>query len=147
MKSSVFSIFSVTILALLCSAASVVDISDEQAVINDIQGVWVGYEHLSGAYRHVKLKFADDGYEGWIEISEAAAEPEWAEQPGETGLFSLSSVLSYTQGTGKFRMIRFTILGSCCGDNSLTAYTLSRIITYDDKLGLYVAGQQVMRKK
>ena len=147
MRRSFFSFVTLTLMLLLYGAAPLVDISDEQAVIKDIQGVWVGNEHLSGSYRHVKLKFTEDGYEGWLETSESASEPEWAEQPGETGLFSLSSVLAYSNSNEKYRKIRFTILGSCCGDNSLTAWTLSNSITYNSTKGLVIGGTGNMKHK
>ena len=146
MRTANFFLFGIVTLLLFGNSRPAIDITDEQAVINSIQGEWIGYESIAGEYRHIKLKFSDDGYEGWLQTTGSTDNPEWAEMPNETGLFSMSAVQQYSNGAGKFRTIRFTILGSCCGDNSLTAWTLSQLIIYDEAKGLYIGGRQAMTK-
>ena len=135
----------ITIIAIL-SACSGVDIDDDLAVMKDIQGTWVGDDLAGNFYRHIKVNITDNRFDGWLQISDSITEPAWTILPTETGTFSISSVQEKVSGTGKYRSFNFVILGRCCGDNSLTAKTLSEMITYDNRKGLLVAGQVSMTR-
>jgi hypothetical protein len=128
-------------------SCSGVDINDDLAVLQDIQGTWIGYEKTGDIYRHVKLYISDNTFNGWLQTTESGEEPAWTVLPSENGTFSLSGVLDNAKGSGKCRKLSFAIQGRCCGDNSLTARTLSRIITYEDGKGLQVEGSLSMAKK
>ena len=133
----------ITIIAIL-SACSGVDIDDDLAVMKDIQGTWVGDDLAGNFYRHIKVNITDNRFDGWLQISDSITEPAWTILPTETGTFSISSVLQKVSGTGRYRSFNFAILGRCCGDNSLTAKTLSEMITYENRKGLLVAGRVSM---
>jgi len=133
----------ITIIAIL-SACSGVDIDDDLAVMKDIQGTWVGDDLAGNFYRHIKVNITDNRFDGWLQISDSITEPAWTILPTETGTFSISSVQEKVSGTGKYRSFNFVILGRCCGDNSLTAKTLSEMITYENRKGLLVAGRVSM---
>jgi len=133
----------ITIIAIL-TACSGVDIDDDLAVMKDIQGTWVGDDLAGNFYRHIKVNITDNRFDGWLQISDSITEPAWTILPTETGTFSISSVQEKVSGTGKYRSFNFVILGRCCGDNSLTAKTLSEMITYENRKGLLVAGRVSM---
>jgi hypothetical protein len=135
----------ITILSIL-TACSGIDINDDLAVMKDIQGTWVGEELVGNSFRHIKVNFADNRFDGWLQTSDSIIEPEWTILPTEIGTFSISSVQETTSGNGKYRSFNFAILGRCCGDNSLTAKTLSEMITYDSKKGLLLAGRLSMTR-
>jgi hypothetical protein len=126
------------------TSCSGIDINDEQAVMKDIQGTWIGAEHNGNIYRHIKLIISDNTFAGWYQFSESVDEPVWTVVPTENGTISLSSVQENPDETGKYRSINFFILHRCCGDNSLTANILSKIITYQDRKGLSLAAQTPM---
>ena len=133
----------ITIIAIL-TACSGVDIDDDLAVMKDIQGTWVGDELSGNFYRHIKVNITDNRFDGWLQTTDSITEPAWTILPTETGTFSISSVQEKVSGTGKYRSFNFVILGRCCGDNSLTAKTLSEMITYENRKGLLVAGRVSM---
>ncbi|HUW06050.1 MAG TPA: hypothetical protein VMW01_07300 [Williamwhitmania sp.] len=124
-----------------------VDIKDEQAVIKDMQGTWVGYDHEDGVYTHYKLQIVGTNFKGWMQTAYTDDEPSWSSQPDESGTFSLSPVQGYTNATGKYRNINFDKAGGSYGDNSLVARAFTNMIIYDDGNGLYVAGWGSMKKK
>ncbi len=136
----------VVILAIIGSFLKV-DIKDEKAVIKDMQGTWVGYDHESGIYTHYKLQISGTNFRGWLQTGYTDDEPSWNSQPDETGTFSLSPVQGYTNASGKYRNINFTKEGGGYGDNSLTARAFTNMIIYDDGGGLYVVGWASMNKK
>jgi hypothetical protein len=126
-------------LIVVITSCSRVDIDDEQAVMKDIQGTWIGREYIGGIFRHIKVNIKENTFEGWLQTSDSDIEPSWTVLPTESGIFSLSSVLENPKEAGKFRKFSFVINGRCCGDNSLTARTLSQLITYMDGKGLFIA--------
>lgn len=136
----------VALIVVLCSCSGV-DINDDLAVLQDVQGTWIGYEKTGDLYRHVKLYISDNTFNGWLQTTESGEEPAWTVLPNENGTFSLSGVLDNAKGSGKCRKLSFFIRGRCCGDNSLTAKTLSGIITYEEGKGLQVDGILSMAKK
>ena len=127
------------ILIAVITSCSRVDINDEQAVMKDIQGTWIGYEYTGGIFRHIKVNIKENTFDGWLQTSDSDIEPSWTVLPTESGTFSLSSVLENSTKAGKFRKFSFVINGRCCGDNSLTAKTLSELIAYIDGKGLFIA--------
>lgn len=138
-SAAIFAIFVIT------TACSGVDIHDETAVIKDIQGTWIGKARVGELYRHVKVTISENRFEGWLQTTDSVAEPEWTILPTESGTFSISSVQMEESGKDQFRSLKFVISGRCCGDNSLTAITLSEMITYMNKNGLSVTGSSMKR--
>jgi hypothetical protein len=136
-------LFALTVVFFSCSG---VDINDDLAVLQDIQGTWIGYEKTGDLYRHVKLYITDNTFNGWLQMTESGEEPAWTVLPNENGTFSLSAVLDNAKDSGKYRKFNFFIRGRCCGDNSLTARTLSGIIIYEDGKGLLVSGGTSMTR-
>jgi hypothetical protein len=128
-------------------SCSGIDINDDLAVLQDVQGTWIGYEKTGDIYRHVKLYISDNTFNGWLQTTDSGEEPSWTVLPNENGTFSLSSVLVKADSSGKYRKFNFFINGRCCGDNSLTAKTLSGIITYEEGKGLQVDGGMSMAKQ
>lgn len=124
-----------------------VDINDEEAVIKDMQGTWVGYDHEGGIYTHYKLQISGTNFKGWFQTAYTSSEPNWSSQPDETGTFTLSPVQGYTNSAGNYRNINFYKEGGGYGDNSLTARAFTNMIIYDDGSGLYVVGWAAMNKK
>lgn len=124
-----------------------VDINDEQAVIKDMQGTWVGYDHEGGIYTHYKLQISGNDFKGWLQTAYTNSEPNWSSQPDETGTFTLSPVQGYTNTSGNYRNINFYKNGGGYGNNSLTARAFTNMIIYDDGGGLYVVGWASMSKK
>jgi hypothetical protein len=135
----------ITVIAILTSCSGV-DIEDDLAVMKDIQGTWVGEDLAGNFYRHIKVNITDNKFDGWLQISDSITEPDWSILPTERGTFSISSVQEKVSGVGRYRSFNFAILGRCCGDNSLTAKTLSEMITYDNRKGLLVAGRVSMTR-
>lgn len=135
----------VTIVFLFMAFGSGVDINDENAVIEDMQGTWVGNDHEGGVYTHYKLIISGTNFKGWIKSTYTSDEPKWSSQPDETGTFTLSPVQGYTNASGNYRNINFYKNGGGYGNNSLTARSFTRMIIYDG--GLYVAGWGRMSKK
>jgi hypothetical protein len=135
----------ITIIAVL-TACSGVDINDDLAVMKDIQGTWVGEELAGNIYRHIKVNFTDNRFDGWLQTTDSITAPAWTILPTESGTFSISSLQEKESGNGKYRAVIFAIHGRCCGDNSLTAKTLSEMITYDGKRGLSLAGRISLTK-
>jgi len=127
------------ILLAVITSCSRVDINDEKAVMKDIQGTWIGYEYVGGFYRHIKVNIKENTFEGWLQTSDSDIEPAWTLLPTEIGTFSLSSVLENSNNAEKYRKLSFGINGHCCGDNSLTAKTLSQLIAYMDGKGICIA--------
>lgn len=120
-------------------ACSSVDIEDESSVLKDIQGTWIGQEWTGNFYRHIKVTIKENNrFEGWLQATDSIQEPVWTVLPGEIGSFSISSALKENAGPGKYRSFNFAMQGRCCTDNSLTAKTLSELITYHDKKGLCI---------
>jgi hypothetical protein len=147
MKTGYLQVFGLIALFAVLFSCSRVDINDEQEVMKDIQGTWTGCEYIGGIYRHIKLNISENSFDGWIQSSDSDQEPSWTAIPNEKGMISLGSVLENSDGNGKYRRITFSILGSCCGDISSTAWTLSKVITYHDGKGLFVAGRASMTRK
>lgn len=146
MKTTCLKYTAIIALTAILTACSGVDIEDDQAVMKDIQGTWVGNDMAGNFYRHIKVNITDNRFDGWLQISDSIADPAWTILPTESGTFSISSVNEKVSGTGKYRSFNFSILHRCCGDNSLTAKTLSEIITYDSRKGLMLAGSLSMRR-
>lgn len=132
----------IAIIVQVCSFFAV-DISDEKAVLKDMQGTWVGYDHESGNYTHYKLYISGGNFRGWIKSSYTEDEPSWSSKPDVTGTFSLSPVQGYSNASGKYRNINF----DDDDGNLLLARTLQNMIIYDDGQGLYVVGWASMNKK
>lgn len=124
-------------------ACSAIDINDDQAVLKDIQGTWVGYDQTGDMYTHIKLQISENTFNGWMLISDSVEEPSWKALPDEKGTFSLSSVQVNKVGQDKYRRLSFFILNRCCGDNSLTAKNLTKMITYVDGRGLSLSERGV----
>jgi hypothetical protein len=131
---------------MLITSCTGIKIEDDQAVIQDIQGTWTGYDQIGSFYRHVKVNIAGNTFNGWLQTTESPEVPAWSALPNETGTLSISSILEDPIETGKYRKISFFMRGRCCGDNSLTARTLSDMITYQDGRGLCVARQVAMMR-
>jgi hypothetical protein len=137
----------IVVLAVVLFSCSGIDINDDLAVLQDIQGTWIGYEKTGDFYRHVKLYISDNTFNGWLQTTESAEEPTWTVLPNENGTFSLSAVLNNTGDSKKYRKFNFFIRGRCCGDNSLTARTLSGIIAYEEGKGMRVFGGESLVKR
>lgn len=137
----------VAIFFILIAFGSGVDINDENAVIEDMQGTWGGNDHEGGVYTHYKLIISGTNFKGWMKSTYTDAEPDWSSQPDETGTFTLSPVQGYTNATGNYRNINFSMIGGGYGNNSLTARAFTNMIIYDESSGLYVAGWGRMSKK
>jgi len=135
------------LLLAVFTSCSKTDINNEEAVMNELQGTWVGNELNGTMYQHIKIKIVKDSFEGWVQASDTQAEPEWAEIPNEKGLISLSSVQDDPETTVKFRKFAFTCDGRCCGDKSLSLKALSDMISYVDGKGLTMNSQSKLLKK
>ena len=136
----------ILLLAVVVSCSKA-DINNEQAVMNDVQGTWTGYEVTGAIYQHIKIRIVKDTFEGWVQTSDSQAEPEWAELPNENGLISLSSIQENAENTLKFRKFAFTCDGRCCGDKSLSLKALSGMISYVEGKGLTLNNKSKMVKK
>lgn len=135
------------LLLAVFASCSTADINNEQAVMTDIQGTWIGYEITGAMYQHIKLRIVKDAFEGWVQTSDSQAEPEWAELPNEKGLISLSSIQEDPENTIKFRKFAFTCDGRCCGDKSLSLKALSGMISYVEGKGLTLSAKSKLVKK
>ena len=129
---------------LSCSNSA--DINNEEAVMNDIQGAWIGCQNIGNVYRHFKLNVANNRFEGWVRISDSQNEPIWASDADEKGFISLSSLIDDTEKKIKYRKFAFTCSGRCCGDKSFTVKTFAEMIAYQEGKGLMVDGKIRMRK-
>ena len=147
MERSYFTGIGLTLILTFCNFGPAIDIHDEQEVIHDIQGTWIGYENIAGTFRHIKLIFTENTFDSWLQISDSEVEPSWTILPSESGTFSMSSVLNNSTSTGKYRKIRFSNFGSFCGDNSTTSWTLSNLISYDEGGGLSMAHRTLLTRK
>lgn len=146
MKTSNLKATAILAVLTLLTSCSGIDINDEKAVIKDIQGTWIGKAPVGELYRHIKVTITDNRFNGWLQTTDSLNEPEWTVLPTESGTFSISSVQEEASGGYKFRSLNFAIAGRCCGDNSLTAITLSQLVTYVNKKGLSVAGSTSMER-
>lgn len=146
-KTGLFSGLIVATMMAVFTACSGIDISDEKAVIQDLQGTWIGHEQTGGFYRHIKLTISENNFSGWLQHSDAIDEPAWTVLPGESGMISLGSVQEKSDGSGKFRTISFSMPGRCCGDKSITGTVLSTLIIYEEDKGLSMAGKGSMARK
>jgi len=135
------------LLAVVLSSCSKTDINNDEAVINELQGTWIGSELKGTMYQQIKIKIVKDTFEGWVQASDTQTEPEWTEVPNEKGLISLSSVLDDPETTVKFRKFAFTCNGRCCGDKSLSLEALSSMISYVEGKGLTLSGKSKLSKK
>jgi hypothetical protein len=140
-------VISFFLLISIASSVETVDINDENAVQQDLQGTWVGYDHEGGIYTHYKLEISGTSFKGWMKAEYTSTEPEWGSQPDETGSFTLSPVQGYTNSAGNYRNINFTKSGGGYGNNSLTARAFTNMIIYDESSGLYVVSWAPMKKK
>ncbi|MCY1719238.1 SHOCT domain-containing protein [Prolixibacteraceae bacterium Z1-6] len=132
----------IAIIVQVCSFFAV-DISDEKAVLKDMQGTWIGYDHEAGVYTHYKLNISGKNFRGWISSSYTDDEPSWSSKPDVSGTFKLSPVQGYSNASGKYRNINFDDNDG----NLLEARSLQNMIIYDDGQGLYVVGWASMNKK
>lgn len=128
-----------------CSAS--VDINNEEAVMKDIQGTWVGCQTIGKVCRHFKLSVVNNLFEGWIQTSDSQKEPTWATDTDEKGIISLSSLLNDQEKNLKYRKFALTCTGRCCGDKSFSLKTLTELITYQEGKGLMLDGTVKMMKK
>jgi len=140
-------IAAIILLFVVFTSCSKTDINNEEAVMNDLQGTWIGNELNGTMYQHIKIKIVKDSFEGWVQASDTQSEPEWAEIPNEKGLISLSSVQDDPETTVKFRKFAFTCDGRCCGDKSLSLKALSDMISYVEGKGLTMNGKSKLSKK
>lgn len=132
-------------LIIAFGSLSSADINDKNAVIEDMQGTWVGNSHDGIGefqYVHYKVVISGDKFKGWIKVARTSDEPEWDSNPDVTGDWSLSEVLTFTNMDSRYRNIYFNEDNS---ENLLKARTLQNSIIYDG--GLYVAGWGNMSKK
>ncbi len=133
--------------AVFYSCVTSVDINNEEAVMKDIQGSWIGSQNIGKEYRHFKLKVENNLFEGWIQTSDSQNEPSWAADTDEKGFISLSSLLDDPDKNFKYRKFAFTCSGRCCGDKSFSVKTLAELITYQEGKGLILDGKAKMMKK
>ena len=129
---------------LLAVGSSSVDIFNEDAVIQDMQGTWVGHSHNGLGefqYMHYKVKFDGEKFYGWIQSARTDREPGWNSKPDVTGTWSLSDVLTFTNSSSKYRNINI----ENDDENLLEARTLQKMIIWDN--GLYVAAWGPMTQK
>jgi hypothetical protein len=134
-------------LLIVLTSCSKTDINNDEAVMNELQGTWTGTEMTGDMYQHFKLKIEKDTFEGWVQMSDTPAEPEWTKLPNEKGLISLSSVQDDPETTIKFRKFAFTCDGRCCGDKSLSLQALSGMVSYVEGKGLTLSGKSKLSKK
>lgn len=116
------------------------DITSENAVIEQMQGSWVGNDHEGGIYTHYKLVISGRSFKGWMQPAYTDDTPNFASSPDVAGTFTLSPVQGYTNSSGKYRNINFTMEGGGFGNNSLSARSFTNMIVYDNSRGLYVVG-------
>ena len=146
-KSGCLTIIAIIAIIAIIGSFLKVDIKDENAVIKDMQGTWVGYDHANGIYTYYMLQISGTNFKGWLQGTYTNDEPNWVSQPDESGTFSLSTVQGYTNSSGKYRNINFYKENGGYGNNSLTARAFTNMIIFDDGGGLYVVGWASMNKK
>lgn len=122
------------------------DINSTKDVIEDMQGSWTGYDHEGGIYTHYKLVINGNSFKGWMQSAYTDDTPNFASSPDVTGTYTLSPVQGYTNSSGKYRNINFTMEGGGFGNNSLSARSFTNMIIYDNS-GLYVVGWAPMRRE
>jgi hypothetical protein len=135
------------LLLIVLTSCSKTDIDNNEAVMNELQGTWIGSEMAGTMYQHFKLIIEKDTFQGWVQISDTQVEPEWTELPNEKGLISLSSVQDDLENTIKFRKFAFTCDSRCCSDKSLSLKALSGMISYVEGQGLTLDGKSKLSKK
>lgn len=140
-------IVAITLLLVVFTSCSKTDINNDEAVMNELQGTWIGTDMTGTMYQHIKLRIVKDAFEGWVQMSDTQAEPEWTELPNEKGLISLSSVQDDPEMTVKFRKFAFTCDGRCCGDKSLSLKALSEMISFVEGKGLTMNSKSKLSKK
>lgn len=123
------------------------DINSAKDVIERMQGSWTGYDHEGGIYTHYKLVINGNSFRGWMQTAYTDDTPNFASSPDATGTFTLSPVQGYTNSSGKYRNINFTMEGGGFGNNSLSARSFTNMIIYDDSGGLYVVGWASMSRE
>jgi len=116
------------------------DINSTKDVIERMQGSWTGYDHEGGIYTHYKLAINGNSFKGWMQSTYTDDTPNFASSPDVIGTYTLSPVQGYTNSSGKYRNINFTMEGGGFGNNSLSARSFTNMIVYDDSNGLYVVG-------
>jgi len=131
---------------LSCNRNSV-DISNEEAVWNDLQGTWTGFEHTGELFTHYKLYIEDHNFSAWIQSAESAREPEWSVLPMENGLLTLGALMPASGNQPAYRDISFSVPGRCCGDKSIAIRTYNRLITYDKGMGLNLSHREPLAKR
>lgn len=144
MKSGLLKPVALIFLVALFASCSSIDISNEQAIINDIQGTWTGFEKTGNLYTHIKLNVLHDSFDGWVQTTESETTPEWAVLPNETGTYTLNSIQDKTDNSAKLRRFTFTVAGRCCGDKSLTVEALQKLVCYVDGKGLALENYKKM---
>ncbi len=149
MKKSIFlrGLLLVIAFTFYFNCSNSVDITSENAVMKDMQGVWTGYQIVGKVYRHFKLIVKNNSFEGWMQISDSEKEPTWAETPHEKGALSLSSLLDDKEKKLKYRKFSLRCDGRCCGDKSASVKALTELISYQDGQGLMLDGNVKMVKK
>jgi hypothetical protein len=121
---------------LVFSACSNVDITNDQQVMDDLQGTWTGYVKNGDMYQHIRIKIDKDSFEGWVQAADSTVITAWNDVPDEAGLISISTVQENPEFRLKYRKFAFTCKGRCCGDKSLSLKSLSDLLTYVDGKGL-----------
>jgi hypothetical protein len=133
--------------AFLFSCSTTTDINNEEAVMQEIQGDWIGCENIENMYRYIKLSINKDLFEVWIQTSDYQAEPNWAKLPDEKGSISLNSLQKDTETNMQFRKFAFICSGRCCGDKSSVIKNISNLISYEEGKGLTIDHKVRMSKK
>lgn len=131
-------------LALLVASADDVDISDNEAVYNHMQGSWVGYSHDGIGefqFNHYRVDIIGNKFSGWIVGARTSDQPTWDYTSDVQGTWELSEVLTYTNSDSRYRNIYFTEENR---SEMLKARTLQNMIVFDK--GLYVVGWGEMKK-
>jgi|APTNR8051073442_1049403.scaffolds.fasta_scaffold02409_10 hypothetical protein len=123
------------------------DINNSKDVIERMQGSWTGYDHEGGIYTHYKLVINGNSFKGWMQTAYTNDTPNFASSPDVTGTYTLSPVQGYTNSSGKYRNINFTMEGGGFGNNSLSARSFTNMIIYDNSVGLYVVGWAAMSRE
>lgn len=123
------------------------DINSSKDVIERMQGSWTGYDHEGGIYTHYKLVISGNSFKGWMQTAYTDDTPNFASSPDVTGTYALSPVQGYTNSSGKYRNINFTMEGGGFGNNSLSARSFTNMIIYDNSGGLYVVGWAAMSRE
>jgi hypothetical protein len=134
-------------LVVLFASCSSIDINNEKAIIDEIQGTWTGFAQNGNLFTHIKLNILHDSFNGWVQTTESETIPEWAVLPNETGTYTLNSVQDNGENSAKLRKLTFTVAGRCCGDKSLTVEELQKLVSYVDGQGLSLAGSRKMVRK